>query len=115
MKPAVDPFGAVADPSRRKILQMLAAESLPVNAVAAHFKMSRPAVSRHLRVLSAAGLISVTASGRERYCSLRAEGFAELQQWLEYFESFWSEKLHGLDRLLAEERAQTPVKKGKKR
>lgn len=94
---------------------MLAGESLPVNAVAAHFRMSRPAVSRHLRVLCSAGLIAVKSSGRERYCSLRPEGFRRLQQWLEYFEAFWPGKLQALDGLPAEERAPEPVKKGKKR
>lgn len=98
---ATDPFQAIADPSRRAILQMLARDKLTINAVAENFDMSRPAVSKHIKILYTAGFISITETGRERYCSLRQEGFTALQQWMAYFEGFWTEKLNALELHLA--------------
>ena len=98
---AIDPFQAVADPSRRAILQMLAKNSLSINSVAENFDMSRPAVSKHIKILYDAGFILIEDSGRERYCSLRQEGFTALQEWMEYFDNFWSMKLDALEKHLA--------------
>ena len=72
---AVDTFQAIADPSRRQILRLLSKEGLTINAVAENFEMSRPAVSKHLKILHVAGFIAIEERGRERYCSLKKEGF----------------------------------------
>lgn len=91
-----DVFHAIADPTRRSILRMLADRELPVGAVATHFTMSRPAVSKHLRLLRQAGLIETVARGRERYCRLRPERLKEVSEWVEQFDVYWADTLSNL-------------------
>lgn len=95
-----DVFQAFADPTRRAILIMLATQALPVNALAQNFEMSRPAVSKHIKVLNETGLIKITDAGRERYCSLNQQGFKEVTNWFAYFDQFWNEKLNNLEDFL---------------
>lgn len=97
---SLDVFQAIADPSRRQILQMLSKDSLTINALAANFDMSRPAVSKHVKILHTAGFISITDIGRERYCTLRQAGFGELQDFIDHFDKFWATKLKKLETLL---------------
>jgi DNA-binding transcriptional ArsR family regulator len=96
----LDAFQVVADPSRRKMLQLLSKDSLTINALAENFDMSRPAVSKHVKILDAAGFISITDIGRERYCMLRQDGFNELREWIEYYDKFWTTKLKKLETIL---------------
>jgi len=95
-----DPFQAIADPGRREILMMLSAEKMSINAIADNFDISRPAISRHVKILSEAGFISITDLGRERYCELSSEGFDRVKEWIEYYERFWQRKLKNLEKLL---------------
>jgi len=95
-----DPFQAIADPSRRHILQLLSKDSLTINTLADNFEMSRPAVSKHIKILHTAGFITIEDIGRERYCILRQDGFNELQQWIGHFDKFWLTKLKKLEDLL---------------
>lgn len=97
---APDVFQAIGDPNRRYILELLSKESLPINSLAENFDMSRPAVSKHIKILGDAGFISIEDVGRERYCSLNKEGFKELQEWINYFDSFWNNKMKKLEILL---------------
>ena len=69
--PTLDVFQVIGDPSRRKMLMMLSADSLTINSLAANFDMSRPAVSKHVKILETAGFISIQDMGRERYCTLK--------------------------------------------
>lgn len=96
----LDAFQVIADPSRRQILYLLSKDSQTINALAENFDMSRPAVSKHIKVLNESGFISIQDIGRERYCSLHQDGFKELQKWLEYFDAFWTQKLGKLGTLL---------------
>jgi DNA-binding transcriptional ArsR family regulator len=96
----LDAFQVIADPSRRQILYLLSKDSLTINSLAENFDMSRPAVSKHIKVLHNSGFISIEDIGRERYCSLQPDGFRELQKWLEYFDAFWANKLQKLGTLL---------------
>ena len=96
----LDAFQAIADPSRREILRMLSANSLTINSIAENFDMSRPAVSKHIKVLYNAGFVSIQDIGRERYCVLKKEGFNELQGWINYFDKFWLTKLKKLEEIL---------------
>jgi len=98
-----DAFQAIADPSRRQILALLAQQSLPVNAIAGQFDMSRPAVSKHIGILCRAGFIAIEGRGRERYCSLRREGFEEVNNWLQWYERFWNQRVAALRQLLDED------------
>jgi DNA-binding transcriptional ArsR family regulator len=99
-QPHLDAFQVVADPSRRKLLKLLSKDSLTINSLAENFDMSRPAVSKHIRILYSAGFISIQNIGRERYCTLKQDGFNDLQEWISYFDKFWTSKLKKLELLL---------------
>ena len=96
----LDAFQVIADPSRRHILQMLSQDSLTINDIAGHFDMSRPAVSKHIRILNEAGFISIEDIGRERHCALKQDGFNELHAWMDYYDNFWNNKLKKLETIL---------------
>jgi DNA-binding transcriptional ArsR family regulator len=98
----LDAFQVIADPSRRQMLYLLSKDSLTINALADNFDMSRPAVSKHIKVLYNAGFIAIQDIGRERHCILKQDGFNELHKWLEYFDAFWGSKLKNLEALLNE-------------
>jgi DNA-binding transcriptional ArsR family regulator len=98
--PMLDAFQVIADPSRRKMLMLLSEDNLTINNLAENFDMSRPAVSKHIKILYNAGFITIQDIGRERYCTLKKDGFAELQGWLSYFDVFWTSKLKKLENLL---------------
>src|SRR5258705_576424 len=91
--PTLDTFQVIGDASRRKMLMLLSADSLTINSLAENFDMSRPAVSKHVKILETAGFISIQDIGRERFCTLKNDGFEELKDWLSYFDKFWSAKL----------------------
>ena len=95
-----DVFQAIADPTRREIINMLAHKSLNLNSVADKFDMSRPAVSKHIKILYTAGFISITEIGRERHCVLKQDGFNEVQEFINYFDKFWDGKLKKLQMIL---------------
>ncbi|MUT65271.1 helix-turn-helix transcriptional regulator [Paenibacillus sp. NEAU-GSW1] len=97
-EPKHDVFQAIADPTRRSLLQLLVDQEMPVNALSEHFPISRTAVSKHLRVLSEAGLVKERKVGRETRYRLDAEPLRELQRWLAYYERFWENKLGALKR-----------------
>ncbi len=99
-QPTLDVFQVIADPSRRKMLMLLSANSLTINSLAENFDMSRPAVSKHIKILYTAGFISIKDIGRERHCTLKQDGFNELQDWISYFDKFWTSKLNKLEMLL---------------
>lgn len=96
----LDAFQVIADPSRRQILRLLSKDSLTINTLADNFDISRPAVSKHIKALHAAGFITIQDIGRERYCVLRQDGFKEIQEWINYFDKFWVSKLEKLETLL---------------
>jgi DNA-binding transcriptional ArsR family regulator len=96
----LDVFQVIADPSRRQILNLLSKDSLTINSLAENFDMSRPAVSKHIKVLYNAGFISIQDIGRERHCVLKQDGFKELQAWLAYYDEFWGSKLKNLEALM---------------
>lgn len=89
-------FRALADPTRREILALLRQRRLTVNEIAVNFRMSRPAVSKHLRVLQRAGLVITRQEGTSRPCALNARPLRAIQDWLLDYESFWSESLQSL-------------------
>jgi DNA-binding transcriptional ArsR family regulator len=99
----VDPFHAIGDPSRRQMLHLLSKESLTINALAVNFDMTRPAVSKHIKILYGAGFISIQDIGRERHCALDQKGFRELQSWIDYFDQFWQIKMRKLEELIGKQ------------
>jgi len=96
----LDAFQVIGDPSRRQMLMMLSKDSMTINAIAENFDMSRPAVSKHLKVMYNAGFISIKDIGRERYCTLKQDGFDEVQDFINYFDKFWTTKLRKLQSII---------------
>ncbi len=95
-----DIFQAIADPTRRAIIALIAAQAMTPNALAEHFDMSRQAVSKHLRILTECELISAEQQGREIYYQLEIEKMKEIDKWLEQFRKIWEKKFSQLDSLL---------------
>jgi DNA-binding transcriptional ArsR family regulator len=93
-------FAAVGDPTRRLVLDMLSRGELGVGAIAAPFRISRPAISRHLTVLRRAGLVAVRRRGREQIYRLQAQPLQEVADWVEHYRVFWSAKLSSLGEYL---------------
>lgn len=101
MRPqTLDAFQVIADPSRRQMLMMLSKDSMTINSLAENFDMSRPAVSKHIKILHGAGFISIKDIGRERYCTLKQDGFNDVQDFINYFDKFWTNKLGKLQSIL---------------
>ncbi|MGZ3884216.1 MAG: ArsR/SmtB family transcription factor [Bacteroidia bacterium] len=95
-----DVFQVIADPSRRQMMQLLSKDSMTISALAENFDMSRPAVSKHIKIMYMAGFISIRDIGRERHCTLKQDGFSELQDFIDYFDKFWTNKLKKLETIL---------------
>jgi DNA-binding transcriptional ArsR family regulator len=98
--PKHDVFQAIADPTRRELLKLLVDRELPVTVISGYFPISRTAVSKHLRVLSEAGLVREQKVGRETRYSLQPEPLMELKHWLSFYERFWENKLNVLKHLV---------------
>ncbi len=109
-----DVFQAIADPNRRAILGMLANESLTLNGVAEHFNVSRPAISKHIKILTECGLITIHQEGRERYCEAKLEKLHEVSDWIEQYKKFWETKLDALEQYLEAIQSQNKSKPKKK-
>jgi DNA-binding transcriptional ArsR family regulator len=88
-----DVFQAIADPTRREVLRLLAEKERPISEITAHFPMSRTAIAKHLQVLSEAELVYGQKVGREKIYRLQPEPLTELKQWLSFYEKFWENKL----------------------
>jgi len=93
-------YSAVAEPSRRQILDLLREGEWSVNDLVARVELSQPAVSKHLKVLREAGLVGVRPDGKRRWYGLRAEPLAEVAEWLEPYRRHWSDRLDALERHL---------------
>lgn len=98
-----DVFQAIADPTRREIIDLIAAQSLPVNDVADQFKISRPAVSKHIKILEECGLVVIKKKGRKRYCRADVRKLKKVSEWANQYRQFWSESLDALEALLENE------------
>jgi DNA-binding transcriptional ArsR family regulator len=98
-----DVFQAVADPTRRRLLRLLDEGEKPVTALSGHFAMSRTAVSKHLRILADAGLVSERKVGRETRYRMNPDPLLELKRWLAYFEKYWENRMAVLKRYVEEE------------
>jgi DNA-binding transcriptional ArsR family regulator len=99
-----DVFQAIADPTRREIINLLAHQSLNLNAVADNFNISRPAISKHIKILGECGLITINQRGRERYCVAQLETLNEVSKWIEQYRIFWTNKLDALEMHLAKQK-----------
>ncbi len=101
-----DVFQAIADPTRREIINLIAYNTLNLNAVADHFNISRPAISKHIKILTECGLIAIRQEGRDRYCEARLHKLKEVVSWADTYKAFWNKKLDALDHFLVKEKKQ---------
>lgn len=97
-----DVFQAIADPKRRAIIGLLANRRLTINAVAEHFPISRPAISKHIKILVESGLVVVHRQGREKYCEARLDKLNEISSWVEQYQKIWEQRFDRLDEYLNE-------------
>jgi DNA-binding transcriptional ArsR family regulator len=97
-------FRAIADPTRREILSLLRGGRLSVGELAANFRTSRPAISKHLRLLRSVGLVVARREGTARICELNAMPLRAVSDWLHDYETLWNESLRTLKRYVEEER-----------
>ena len=95
-----DVFQAIADPNRRAILSLLAKQRMTLNGVAENFRISRPAVSRHIKILKECGLVIVSPHGRERFCEARFDRLNEVTEWVKQYRQLWEQRFSRLDDLL---------------
>jgi DNA-binding transcriptional ArsR family regulator len=103
-----DVFQAIADPTRRAIILIIASHAMTPNAIAEHFDKSRQAVSKHLRILTECGLVKQEQTGREIYYQLEEGKMKEIDKWLEQFRKIWENRFNELDKVLL------TIKKNKK-
>lgn len=96
-------FGALSDPTRRRIVERLARQPLTVGQIASEFPLTQPAISKHVRVLESAGLLERTIEGRVHYCTLSPDVMQEIRDWIERQARYWNAALDRLDKILAKE------------
>ncbi len=108
-----DVFQAIADPTRRQIIGLIARQPLNLNAVADQFDMSRQAVSLHIKILEECGLLMMRQQGRERYCEARLDKLSEISEWVEQFKEHFEQKLDSLEKYL--DKIQKQKKHGKRK
>ncbi|HEY1032162.1 MAG TPA: metalloregulator ArsR/SmtB family transcription factor [Flavipsychrobacter sp.] len=96
-----DVFQAIADPTRRAILALIALQAMTPNAIAEHFDSSRQAVSKHIQILAECELLKQEQQGREIYYHLNIKKMKEIDKWLEQFRNIWESKFDNLDKVLA--------------
>ncbi len=97
-----DVFQAIADPTRRDIINLIAYKPLNLNSIADNFEVSRPAISQHIKILMECGLIEMKKQGRERYCEAKLEQLNEVSQWIEQYRKLWADKFDRIDEILEE-------------
>ncbi len=103
-------FSALADPTRRAILQLLAVREMAVTELAAPFDISLPAISKHLKILARAGLIERTREAQVRPCTLNAAPLKDATQWMEHYRQHWEQSFDRLDVYLRELQAKSPAR-----
>ena len=102
-----DVFQAIADPVRRDIIELLAAEALSINAIAEKFEISRPAVSKHLKILKECDIIDYKKEGRERFCFIQPKNLIPAFMWIEQYRGLWEDKLDAFENYLTKLQAKT--------
>lgn len=95
-----DPWQSLADPTRRRIIEILAESPLTINELADQFSISRPAISKQVKILSESSLLTISQEGRERTCHLSLNGLQEVYNWVSQYQTFWMDKLDHLEQYL---------------
>jgi DNA-binding transcriptional ArsR family regulator len=108
-----DVFQAIADPTRRQIINLVAHRAMNLNAIADNFEMSRPAISQHIKILTECGMIVIKQVGRERFCEAKLDGLNEVASWIDQYRQMWQEKFNSLDKYLTKVQSVTKKNKAK--
>ncbi len=95
-----DVFQAIADPTRRQIINLIAQQPMNLNALAEKFEVTRPAISNHIRILNECGIVAIEQVGRERYCSIRPDNLKEAAEWINQFNALWEQRIDSFDKYL---------------
>jgi DNA-binding transcriptional ArsR family regulator len=98
-----DVFQAIADPNRRRIINLISRESMNLNAITDKFDISRPAISQHIKILTECGIVVVRQKGRERYCEANLETLNEVYEWAGQYKAFWKAKLLALKNMVEQD------------
>ncbi len=97
-----DVFQAIADPTRRQIINLIASQPMNLNTIAGNFGISRPAISQQIKILADCGLIVIRQQGRERICEAKLESLSEVANWVEQYRQTWERRLDKLGTVLTE-------------
>jgi len=108
-----DVFQAIADPTRREIINLISEHPLNLNTIAENFDVSRQAISLHIKILTECGLITVHTQGRERYCEAKLDSLSEVSSWVEQYRQHWEKRLDSLENYL--DKIQKQRKHGKRK
>ncbi len=95
-----DVFQAIADPTRRQIINLIARKSMNLNAITDNFDISRPSVSQHIKILTECGLVEIEKIGRERYCKVQPNNLKEVSDWIEQYRDLWEQKLDSFEKYI---------------
>jgi DNA-binding transcriptional ArsR family regulator len=106
-----DVFQAIADPTRRQIIDLLVNESMNLNAIADNFKISRPAISQHIKILSECGIVEIETIGRERYCKVQPKSLIPAFLWLEQYQKQWTDRIDSFEKYVNELQSKTKKRK----
>ena len=109
-----DTFQAIADPTRREILGLIANQPLNINSVAGNFDVSRTAIYKHIKILTECGLIVIKPQGRERYCEAKMEKLHEVSDWVAQYSRYWNTQLDSLEIYLSGLQAKKKKKNARK-
>ncbi|MBS1747221.1 MAG: helix-turn-helix transcriptional regulator [Bacteroidetes bacterium] len=110
-----DVFQAIADPTRREIIRLIATQPVKINTIAERFDVTRQAISLHLKILSECGLLHIRQSGRERLCEAKLEKLIEVHDWVEQYSKLWKGRLKALKNFVEQEELQSKIIKKNKR
>ena len=95
-----DVFQAMADPVRREIIELLSREILTISEVADHFEISRPAISKHLKILEECGVVTINQKGRQRYCIIKPKNLIPAFLWIDQYRQLWEERIDSFESYL---------------
>ncbi len=95
-----DVFQAIADPVRREILGLIAFQPMNLNTIADQFSISRPAISNHIKILEECGMVVINQKGRERFCEAKLDTLGEVNDWIDQYSQFWSQRFDSLNKYI---------------
>jgi DNA-binding transcriptional ArsR family regulator len=95
-----DVFQAIADPTRREIIDLISKRPMNLNTIADHFDVTRPAISNHIKILHECGIITIEQVGRERHCKINSKNLKEVSDWISQFQELWEQRLDSFEKYL---------------